>query len=411
METMTAFAVLGALACLEATAVRADPITIDQALARASQRPSVQVATLDLDAARARARGAVAPRYNPEVSASGGPQFGAGWGIQLGVSVAQTLERGGKREARGALAEAEVHGAEALRGVEQLDARVEAWRAFEHALVARARLATRGEVEQLVTDLAAAMHRTAQAGGTTKLRANVIEADAGRARQDRIAAEIEYASAVARLGAAIGADPRITLEPAGTLGAPRVLTEAIEPMVARALRAHPVIMASAGELDAARARIADADARGVADLTLGIAYAYAPDPEGAHAVVASVAFPLAIRYQNQGERAAARIEGKRAELEAARVRAELERRVRLAYASYQHARDAVAGFGPEVTERLHENLTAAQEAFTRGGLDFVELTATQRDLVAARVALLDARLAAIDAWAELVLATGMEVLP
>jgi cobalt-zinc-cadmium efflux system outer membrane protein len=411
MKTMTAFAVVGAL-CLAPTATRAETITIDQALARASQRPSVQEVALDVDAARARARGAALPLYNPELSGSGGPQFGSGArSLQLAVGLSQTIELGGKRKARTDVADAEIHGVEALRGVELLAARVEAWRAFERALVMRERLATRHEVEQLAATLATAMQRTAQAGGTTKLRVNVIDAEAGRTRQERIAAEIDYANVVAQLATAIGADPGAQLEPTGTLGEPRALVEPVDEVVARALRAHLEIAASESGLLAAHSRIADADARGVPDLTLGVGYAYAPDPDGSHAIVGTVSIPLGIRNRNQGERAAARVGAQRAEVERVRVRSEIERRARLAYANYQRTRDGASGFDREVTERLHDNLTAAQEAFSKGGLDFVELTTTQRDLVAARIAFLDTRLAAIDAWAELALASGMEVAP
>jgi cobalt-zinc-cadmium efflux system outer membrane protein len=157
--------------------------------------------------------------------------------------------------------------------------------------------------------------------------------------------------------------------------------------------------------------VADADARGAVDVTLGVAYAYAPDPDGAHAVLGTFAVPLPVRNRNQGERAAARIGVKRAELELAYERVQVERGVRLAIENYQRARDAVAGFDRSVTERLDENLAVAQDAFANGGLDFVELTTTQRDLIASRIAFLDARLALVDAWAELALATAIEVKP
>ncbi|MCX5746357.1 MAG: TolC family protein [Proteobacteria bacterium] len=413
MQKTTAIAVVGALMGLTATIhphpAHSEPITIEQALARATQRPSIQVASLDVDASRAAVRGADAPLYNPEVSASVGPQFGAGWSIQIGVGLALTIERGGKRAARTALAEAASRGADAARVRSLLVARIETWRAFQHALVVRDRLATRAEVEQLATALATAMQRSVLAGGTTKLRANLAAADAGRARQERFDAEIAAANTLAELAAAIGAPPTAVLEPVGEVGAPAVVAASVDDAVARALRGHPDVAARAADLALARARIDDADARGVPDPTVGLGYAYAPDPDGAHAVVASIALPLAWRNANRGERAVARVDAQRAELELARERVDVERRVRLAYANDDRARAAVAGFDREITDHLHDNLVAAQEAFTRGGLDFVELTTTQRELVAARIAFLDARLAAIDAWAALALAASLEV--
>ncbi len=406
----TALAVVGTLGL--ATPTRAEPITIDQALERAAHRPSIEITTFDVDEARANAQGAALPRYNPEITGSGGPQFGSGAAslqIQLGLS--QTIERGGKRSARIQVAESRTRGAEIARRGELLRARVETWRAFERAIVMNDRWATRREVEKLALALAAAMQKSAQAGGTTKHRLNVIVAEAGRATQERVTAEAEYAAVRAALATAIGAGPTEQIDPTGPVVDPPTLPANTDELVARALREHPEVAAADNEVAAASARIADADARGVPDLTLGLGYAYAPDPDGAHAVIGSVSIPLAFRNRNEGERAAARVGAKRAQVERAYERVEIERAVRFAIDNYQRASAAVAGFDREVTEHLNENLAAAQDAFSKGGLDFVELTTTQRDLTASRIAFLDARLALIDAWSALALATTMEVLP
>ncbi len=407
-KTTTALAVVGAMLGL-ATVTRAEPITIDQALERAAYRPSVAVSALDIEAARANARGAALPLYNPELSGGGGPQLGSGASFQLQIGISQTIERGGKRSARVEVADAQTRGSEIAQRGELLRARVETWRAFERALVLRDRLRTRQEVEKLATTLAAAMQQSAQVGGTTKLRVNVVVAEAGRANQERVAAEAEYAAARAALATAIGAGPSEQPEPAGAMADLPVLTANADELVARALREHPAVATSDNLVAVAKARIDDADARGTPDVTLGLGYAYAPDPAGSHAIVGTVSIPLAIRNRNEGERGSARIGAKRADVERAYERVEVERAVRLAIENYQRARAAVAGFDNAVTERLDENLAAAQDAFAKGGLDFVELTTTQRDLIASRISLLDARLALVNAWADLALATTLEV--
>lgn len=406
----TALAVVGTLGL--ATATRAEPITIEQALERAAHRPSVEITTLDADASRARARGAALPLYNPELSGGGGPQFGSGAAsIQFQIGLAQTIERGGKRAARIDVADAQTRGSDIAKRGELLRARVETWRTFERALVVSDRLETRREVEKLATTLAAAMQKTAQAGGTTKLRVNVVIAEAGRATQERIAAEAEYAAARAALATAIGAGPNEQLDPVGTVADMPALAMKSDELVARALREHPEIATRDNLVTLAKAQIADADARGTPDLTLGLGYAYAPDPDGAHAVIGSISLPLALRNRNQGERAAARIGARRAVVERSYARVEIERAVRLAVDNYRRSRDALAGFDRAVMEKLDENLAAAQDAFAKGGLDFVELTTTQRDLIASRISFLDARLALVNAWADLALATTIEVTP
>jgi outer membrane protein, heavy metal efflux system len=409
-KTTTALAAIGTLGL--ATATRAEPITIDQALERAAHRPSLQLTTLDVEAARAGARGAALPLHNPELSGGGGPQLGAGAAaLQLQIALSQTIERGGKRAARVGVADTQLRGSEVVERGELARARVETWRAFERALVVRDRLATLREVNELAQALATAMQRSAQAGGTTRLRVKVAVAEAGRALRERIAAEAEYAAARAALATAVGAGPREQLDPVGAVAELPALAVTADGLVTRALQRHPEIALSDHRRDLAAAKIVDADARGTPDVTLALGYAYAPDPDGSHAVVGSITLPIALRNRNQGERAAARVGARRAEVERAHARAEVERAVRLAIDNYQRARDAVAGFDQAVTEGLDESLAAAQDAFAQGGLDFVELTTTRRDLIASRIGLFDARLALVHAWADLALAATLEVLP
>lgn len=411
-KTTTALAVaIGAVLCLGSAICQADTITLKQAVDRASQRPSVQLVSLDVDAARATARGAALPAHNPNLRLDGGPQLGtSATAIDFEASIDQTIELGGKRDARIRVAGAAATVSDRVRSGDVLAARVEAWRAFERAIVVRDRLATRREVEQLTDALVTAMQRTAAAGGTTQLRVNVLSADAGRARRERIAAEADYATALALLAAAIGATPTERLEPDAVATELPAVPGDEAAIVARALSGHPQILIAAAELEGARARIDAADAQGVSDVTLGVGYAYGRDPGAPNAIIGTISIPLPIRNRNQGERAAARIEARHAEIESARTAAEIERRARLAYENYQRARDAVTGFGRDVTDKLHDNLTLAQDSFTKGGIDFVELTLTRRNLIDARLAFLDAEIAAVDAWADLALATA-EVQP
>ena len=318
----------------------------------------------------------------------------------------------GKRSARIDVADAQTRGSEIAKRGELLRARAETWRAFERALVVRDRLETRREVEKLATALVAAMQKTAQAGGTTKLRVNVVVAEAGRATQERIAAEAEYAAARAALATAIGAGPNEQLDPAGTVAELPALAVNADELVARALREHP------GDRDRRQPgeRREGADrrraTRAARRMSRSASATRTPRiPTDRTPCSGSISIPLAVRNRNQGERAAARIGAKRAEVERSYARVEVERAVRLAGDNYKRARDAVAGFDRAVMEKLDENLAAAQDAFATGGLDFVELTTTQRDLIASRISFLDARLALVNAWADLALATTIEVKP
>ena len=254
-KTTMAFAVVAGNLMLPTT-TRADTITLQVALDRASRRPSIEIAELDVDAARAVARGATVPLYNPELSAGAGPQFGAGSPeVQIQVALSQTIERGGKREARTQLADAQVRGAAITKSGELLRARIEAWQAFEHALIMRDRLETRREVERLALALVESMQKAAQAGGSTRLRVNLVVADAGRATQERIAAETAYGTALAQLATAIGAGPKEQLDPVGAVPELASLSQTPDELVTLALRGNPDVLAAQSSSLVARARV------------------------------------------------------------------------------------------------------------------------------------------------------------
>jgi hypothetical protein len=60
------------------------------------------------------------------------------------------------------------------------------------------------------------------------------------------------------------------------------------------------------------------------------------------------------------------------------------------------------------TNALHDNLELARESFAAGKLDYFELTVVRRELVANRLAYLDAVNEAIDAWTAVQRAAGKD---
>ena len=83
----------------------------------------------------------------------------------------------------------------------------------------------------------------------------------------------------------------------------------------------------------------------------------------------------------------------------------------VAIGSYQKTREAVLGFDREVNEHLHENLELARESFASGKIDYYEFNVVRRELIANRLAYLDAFAEAIDARSILDLVTGGGVTP
>lgn len=174
---------------------------------------------------------------------------------------------------------------------------------------------------------------------------------------------------------------------------------------------HSALTIATAQIDlaASEQRVADADA--VPDFTIGLGYSYQATPDIQHGVFARLSIPMAFRNHNERARAMARSESRKATVVRGLVANDLARRTQVARRNVGFADAAVAAFDGTITSKLTENLALAQAAFTRGAIDFVELTLTQRDLIAARLAYLDAHVLRVHAWAELLDATGTEVQP
>lgn len=395
----------------------ADSITIDQVLQRATRRPLVAMAAASSEAAHHQAEQAGLSPYNPELSAGAGPRFAGDsrtLAVQLGIS--HTFELGGKRPARRAVAEARIAAAEAELLAAGALARIEAWRAFQLALITRERVAMAVEGEQLAIQIETATRERQLVGFGTQLELNLTNAEVGRARHERLDAERRHEQALAHLASAIGAGASERLEPAGELvPPPPLLTEkldSVERLLSRALRQRPEALLARAASRVAVAEVRAADAAATPDLSLGVTYAYERDPDlSAQTVLATASIGLPILNRNQGARRASRALARRAELEVGWTTTEIERGVRLTIAGYQRALEAVRGFDREVNERLHDNLELARESYTSGKIDYFQFNVVRRELLASRNAYLDAFEETVEAWSAVQQATGGEVMP
>ena len=403
-------AVTGAVLATGITVAHADSITIDQAITRAARRPSVAIAGADVEAARGEATGSRRPIYHPELGVAAGPRFGAGEALlDVQVSIAQTIELGGKRGARRAAADARVDAAEAELAWVSYGARVEVWRAFQRGIVARARLEAMREAEALATQLATVTRDRQTLGAGTQLQINLAALEVGRARHDRVDAENAYEATLAELATAVGAAPEERVEPAGELPELPAATLDEAALVASALAARPDLVAARAQVTAARADARVAQSQATPDLTASLSYGFEQDVDtDFHTVLAGLSVSLPVRNRNQGARLATRARSRRAELDLAGRVTEAERDVRTAVRAYVRARDAVLGFDREVTDRLHDNLELARESFAAGKVDYFELTVVRRELVSAQLAYLDAVTEAIEAWTAVQRAAGKE---
>lgn len=413
MHMSVASVLLAAGLTLAPRATFAESITLEDALRRAASRPTVAIVAAGREAARGDARQAGSPLYNPTLEVSAGPRFSSGSvlpGVQIGLG--QTIELGGKRAARGDAAQARLRVHDVAVGASARLARLEAWRAFELAMVARLRVDATKEAEATALEIVSATEQSQALGGETQLRINLAAADLGRSQHERADAENAHATALAELAAAIGARSHERPEPATTDFRFPAAVASDDDARARAVANRPELAQARAELVAAGADVRAADAVAVPDVTLGITYGYDPDLDvKTHSLLFGASVALPIRNRNQGARAASRALERRAKIETEWLVTEVERAAQLAFDRYTRAHAALAAFSKDVSERLHENLQLATDSYRAGKIDFYAFTLARRDLLANRLAYVDALDEAIEGWTELARAAALEVTP
>ena len=379
-------------------------ITLADALRRAQEaNPDLRIARSEAAAAQGIARGARRFTFNPEIGVElGRLRETGGHRSAYSLGLSQRFELGGKRGSRIRAEDQRVLAAEsrvARRG-QEVGARVTL--AFGLAQIARLRVSTAQEAEQVAAQLKAAADERLALGAGTQLEVNVAAAVASRERRARLEAERAYASALFALASAIGLPAAESPEPAGELVLPTPEERPESLLVGLALAQRRDLRAAIADREAASWNLR---------LARGLAW---PDPAlGANLIREDIrllsfglSFPLPLLNQAQGPRAEARGFFEQAAINEEALRREVTREVRDAYQAYTRAREAQAGFDREAVERLSENLRLAEESFRAGKIGLLVFSTVRRDLVEARLAYLDATSDLIERRIALALATG-----
>ncbi len=402
---IAACAALGvAMMVAPAACAQARELTLEEALRRAAElNPDIRAAEADVAAARGQLREARLLTYNPEVTGGAGRVREADSSItSYEIGVQQRFELGGKRGSRIRAAEQRLASAEARLARRREEAAAAVYRAFVLGTIARERLATGREAEQVAVQLKGAADERLALGAGTQLEVNVASAAASRERRNRLDAERGYATAVYDLAAAIGLRADEAAEPSGAPVLPPAETRAESELVALALARRADLAAATADRTAAEADLRFARGLAWPDLALGVIGGR--DDLGFVRFALSV--PLPLWNRGQGARAEARGALDRARVVEEAVRRRVALDVRNAHQGYVRAREAQAGFDREAVERLGENLQLVEASFRAGKIGLLVFNTVRRDLVEARLSYLDAAAEVVDRWAALQLAIG-----
>lgn len=389
-------------------ALAADRLTLDDAFARVA-RTHPDLRLLDSRGqvlAAEREQSALRPALMAGASlenAFGSDDYGGLQGAELTLTLASVLERGGKLDARRALAQSRIDALAVKRETARLDLLAETARRYIAVVAADRRGALAAlDVEQRQRTVVAARQRL-QAGASPESVLLTAQAALARAELGRGRASQQHAAARQHL-AALWGERAPAFET--TVGDPLALS-AIAPMEALVaeLERTPELAQFADERRIVEARLQLARSAATPDLDwqFGVRRLQATDDT---ALVGNVSLPLGSRARAQpGIRAA------EAELEALSIEREakglaLYSTLVEAHGRYEVAQVEVQRLQRDVLPRLAQAEHAAERAFRAGAISYLEWAQLQSEQTAVRQQQLDVALDAQRALIEIQRLTG-----
>ncbi len=392
----------GASAAVLATAAAwADPappysILLEQAQARA---PRVAEAAAEVDQAEGLARQG-ATRPNPTLgveveNVSGSGPFQGLRAAETTASASQTLELGGKRQARVAAGRADVEAARARQRRSRSDFAFDLADAYLEAEASEVRVRLAQDTLSLAEEDARIADALVRAGKEADLRNLQARAGVEAARADLEAARATRALALGKLTALSGAPVPITAMTVGLLAH----TDRQEQFAPPDPMASPAYLAALAAREAAARRVRVEQARSAPDVTVSVGVRRLAG-DGATALVGGVSMPFPVFDRNRGNISAAQAElrGADARLNAARLDAEADARSAIGRIEAADARLRATRQGEDAAQEAYRLTRLGYEG---GKLPLSELLTARRGLTEARARTLDARLERLRAEAAL----------
>lgn len=401
---MTRFLLVSsALVLLAAGSARGDgarSLTFDDVVALArSQAPVVRMADADVNVERGRRAGArVLSADNPVLSGGLGSRWGDERTTDRDLTLSVPIELGGQRGKRIAAADADVRLANERTGEVRRRAAGQAAEAYFAVLFARGTLALARERQELAERLVQTARARKDAGDAAEFEVNLARGELSRARSGVASAQRRVASARTQLATVLGLGSMQGATVTGALDDRGFVALDISAQV----DGRTDVRAARARVSAASARVTLADTKRWPALSFQLGYAR---EESADIAFGGLAITLPLFDRGQGERAEARAQRHRAELE-------VELTERAASAQIEGAREAYVAAVAAVEEMKDtalplaiENERMARESYAAGKLELPAMLVVQREALDTRVEylerLLEAALAAVDLWVAL----------
>lgn len=368
------------------------PLTMEEALKRAlEESPELASRAWDLQGQDARTiQAGLAP--NPELQAetenfAGSGAFSGFGASETTLALAQRLETAGKRGKRRRAAE---RGADAaawaveearLRVVEQVAI------AFAGVVAAQQALSVTTEQVEIAESSQQATRGLVDAGAIPPVEATRDRVAVATARIDRVRAVRQLEAARVDLARTWGSAIADFAEVVGEAGA--VLPPpSIDDL--RALLSHnPALAAWDQEVARREALVELEDARRIPDVTAAAGVRWLAEPDDA-ALVAGFSVPIPLFDRNQGERAAARADLRRARSERRAEEAALGTELERAYQELAARHEEIVELREEVLPAARDAFDGVRDGYRRGLFRNTDVLEAQRTLVELRLREIDA---------------------
>ena len=404
MSNRLAALAAGLMVLAVATGAAAQPFTLEDAHERVVQfHPDLRLFVprregLEADARAAALRPALDAQVDLENVLGSGPLQGTR-SAELTLSLAGVLERGGKREARRALAAARIDALSVQRAATQLDLLAEATRRYVDLAALQAQRPLLAEDLAQRRRIAHAARQRFAAGAAPEASALAAEAGIAQAEARLATLAAQQAAAWRRLSLLWGAPvdgpvPEVTPVPESPPALP-TLAE----LTAR-IAESPELLAFADEarIREARLRLAETEASPDADWSVGVRRLQDGSDTG---LVAGFSLPLGTRRRAEPAIVAARAEREALGMQRESAALQLEAVAVDAWSQVESGALQADRLRTEVLPRLERAAAQSERAYRAGALSYLEWAAVQTDITTSRFALLEARVATQRALIEL----------
>lgn len=383
----------------DARAEDAGAIDLARALALTTERNPALVAARHSEAIAGALVEQAGYRPNPTLDVSfenfaGTGAFKDTRALEGTVEASQTIERGGKRAKRVALARRQLSIAQSEYAIRHREALSETASAYVAALAAAARLEWAKEPRALAQRAIEAAEERINAAMGSAIELARARAAAATAEMQYAQSEAAWISATSELASRWGAlDEAPALPPA----LPAIPADMPDRNALQArLALHPAIALQQSRTEAMRAELDLQQAHAVNDVTVGAGLRWLrPDDDAA--LVASVSVPLPFQHRNAGNIRAARESVVQSEQLARAADVELRIRFAGAWRELEAAHRAARTLRADALPALGQATSAADDAHAQGQLPLTEVLEARRALADLRRAIIDADFAYAEA--------------